>query len=390
MFKRRIYLDYAGVTPVDGRVLREMKKYSAPRYSNPSSIYLEGVNGKNAVADARRRAAELIQARTDEIIFTSGGTESNNLALQGCLAAFRRNRSARRPHLIISAIEHASIMKTAKMLEIGGIEVTRLTVDRRGLISPDALSRSIKPDTFLVSIMAVNNEIGTVQPIREAVKAVRRSRNAGSPYPLLHTDAAQALLYFDCNVQKLGVDLLTMDGSKICGPRGVGSLYVRRQTPIEPTSYGGGQETGLRSGTENVPAIVGFAAACDFAGRERVRETARIYELKRIFQTGLTSIRPDMTVNPPQDSSDEPVKTQSPHILNVGIPGIDNEFLMLQLDARGVACSTKSSCLKDEDESYVLTAIGAESSTAIRFSFGRWTKKAHIRQAILAISGLLC
>ncbi len=281
-------------------------------------------------------------------------------------------------------------MKTAKMLETGGVEVTRLPVDRRGLISPDVLSRSVKAGTFLVSIMAVNNEIGTVQPIREAVKAVRQGRNAGSPYPLFHADAAQALLYFDCNVQQLGVDLLTMDGSKICGPRGIGSLYVKRRTPIEPIIYGGGQEMGLRSGTENVPAIMGFAAACDLARGERVRETARISELRRLFLAGLLDIRPDITVNPSQDFSNGSEMAQSPHILNVGIPGIDNEFLVLQLDVRGIACSTKSSCLKDEDESYVLREIGAESSTAIRFSFGRWTKKTHIRRAILAIRALLC
>lgn len=387
MFKKRAYLDYASLTPIDERVLRVMYKYSSPLYANPSSIYMEGVAAKRVLEEARAQVAGAIRAHADEIFFTGGGTEANNIALLGCRAALKPD--FQKPHLIVSAIEHASIMKTAEALGAAGVEVTYLPVDRSGRISLDELKRSLRPETFLVSIMTVNNEIGTVQPIRDAAKIIRRARVATAPYPLLHTDAAQALLYYDSNVERLGVDLMTLDASKMFGPRGVGALYVGRRTPIIPIMHGGGHEKGLRSGTENIPSIAGFAQAVLIAEEMRMREIARLTELKRFFLESLRSIRPDIAVNPSGSRFDDP-SVQSPHILNVSIPGIDNEFFVLQLDARGIACSTKSSCLKDEDESYVLKAVGADSSASIRFSFGRETKRAQVKRAILAISELLC
>ncbi len=379
---RRIYLDYASLTPIDPRVLREMKAFSASEYANPSSIYREGVTAKKALDDMRTRVAAFLHAHADEIVFTSGGTEANALVLEGAGRAAHRN-GITKPHLIISAIEHSSVMETAAMLEKHGVEVTRLPVDASGRISPDELRAAIKPTTYLVSIMTVNNEIGSIQPIRDIAKAVRWARTniTKSQYPLFHTDAAQAALSTDLAVDKLGVDFLTLDGSKVCGPRGTGALYVRRNVPIEPTIYGGGQERGLRSGTENIPGIAGLAAALDIAGKERDAESKRLSDLKVFMSGELMKLRADIRVN-----SAEPA---APHILNISIPGIDNEFFVLQLDARGVAVSTKSSCLRDEDESYVLKAIGALSRESVRISFGRFTTKSDIKAALRAFGEVL-
>lgn len=412
---KRIYLDYASLTPMDSLVIREVRKYSAAKYANPSSLYKEGVAAKKAMEGGRKKVADFLHAHGDEIVFTSGGTEANNLALEGALKSFIKGKIRgmdNRPHIIISTIEHSSIMETADRLERYGYEVTRLSVDSRGVISLDELKKSIKENTVLVSIMMVNNEVGSIQPIREAIKIVRQARKAkvagatnsdtganDSKYPLFHTDAAQAL-HLELNLESLGVDLLTLDGSKVYGPRGIGCLFVRRGTPIEPIVYGGGQEKGMRSGTENVPAIMGFAKALELLGIEMHGKgagssgTGHFSQLKwsvgharNLLIEKLKEIKPDITINGANSSRDG--TETSPHILNVSIPSIDNEFFVLQLDARGIACSTKSSCLRDADESYVLKAMGADSKTSIRFSFGRSTKKRYIIKAAKIIAGIL-
>jgi len=398
IFRRRIYLDYASLTPIDPRVSHEMGKFSASKYANPSSWYREGVAAKKASDRSRKIVAEFVHAHPDEIIFTSGGTESNTLAIRGAFHAFTKTRKAgdEKPHLVISSIEHSSIMELAKVLERQGCEVTRVGVDKEGRIDLDELKQSLRPSTFLVSVMSVNNEIGTIQPIREIAKVIRNHRKQrqqmSSPqaamldlsYPLFHTDAAQAALYEELYVEKLGVDLMTLDGSKVYGPRGIGALYVRRGTPIEPIIHGGGQEMGMRSGTENLPGIAGFAKALEIAkvenGKGKMENTEA---LRRMMIVGLQGMRQDIKVNGPLDDT-----MRSPHILNISIPGIDNEFFIMQLDAGGVACSTKSSCLRDEKESYVLQAIGANSQESVRFSFGRWTTGRDIKRALKVISRL--
>lgn len=381
MFQKRIYLDYASLTPIDPRVLRTMRRYSTSKYANPSSLYAEGVNAKKIIAASRSTVASFIHAHADEIVFTSGGTEANALALDGVVRAARAKGIAR-PHIIISAIEHSSIIETAGMLEGYGCDVTRLVVDSSGLVSLTELKAAINARTVLVSIMMVNNEIGTKQPIRDIAKLVRDSRTNMS-YPLFHTDAAQATLEEALYVDKLGVDLLTLDASKMYGPRSIGCLYVRRGTPITPLIYGGGQESGMRSGTENLPAIAGFACAVELIEEEYKKEAfKKIDALRMYFVRELAMLRPNIRIN----SS----LTQSvSHIVNVSIPGIDNEFFLFQLDARGIACSTKSSCLRDADESYVLRSIGADSATSLRFSFGRWTTQRDVKRALRAISTLL-
>ena len=393
-----------------------MQEYSSAKYANPSSWYKEGVVAKKAMDNARKNIAAYIRAHADEIIFTSGGTEANNLAIMGVVKAFRKNRTSKsksHPHLIVSAIEHSSIMEVAGALEKQGVEVTRIGVDNKGVVLLDEIKKAIKPNTVLVSIMMVNNEVGSVQPIREIAKIIRQARAkfgiaktsgekiSAGVYPLFHTDAAQAVLYENLNMEQLGVDLMTLDAGKIYGPRGIGALYVRRSlnTLLQPIIFGGGQERGLRSGTENLSAIMGFAKAFEIAVAEREKESARIFQLREYFLNGLKKLIPNLVVNSGAAVSGDVTSQKhdvttcdiedlkvAPHILNISIPGIDNEFLLFQLDAAGIACSTKSSCLRDDNESYVLKAMGADSKTALRFSFGRWTKKADISRALRVLS----
>ncbi len=388
---KAIYLDYASITPLDPLVLREVNKWSKEPL-NPSSIHSLGVKAKSALDRARKTTAEFLNAHDDEIVFTSGGTEANALALLGTARAAHRNGFAK-PHLIISEIEHSSIIETTDMLERHGVLVTRLSVDTNGLISLEELKKAIKPETFLVSIMAANNEIGTIQPIREIAKAIRDYRkkafdapgadqDSTAKYPLFHTDACQAILYGELNVEKLGIDLLTLDASKACGPRGAGALYIKRGTLIEPLIYGGGQERGLRSGTENIPGIMGFAKSLEIARKNMKKESERIEELRQSFEREVKKIRPDAAVN----AADAP---RVPHISNISFPGVDAEMLVLRLDAKSIAVSTKSACLRDEDESYVLCAIGVDSKSSIRFSFGKWTKKGDVTRALSILKKFL-
>ncbi len=405
---KRIYLDYASLTPIDPRVLGEVERFYSIQYANPSSIYKEGVKAKEAMKSARSSIASLLHSGPDEIYFTSGGTESNNIAILGTVESLHeKGVEYEKMHVLISVIEHSSVRECANTLSAKGVEVELIPVNREGIVDMREIEKMIKPNTVIVSVMTVNNEIGSVQPIREIAKAVRhyRTHNKESSafnfqnfeYPVFHTDSSQAFLYEDLDVQKLGIDLLTLDSSKVYGPRGVGMLFVKKDTPIMPIMFGGGQENGLRSGTENLAGINGFAKALMIAEKEKFVEIERVGELRDIFIQGLKKIRSDITFNGPQaktnsqsasSHTDKSNRDYSPHILSVTIPKIDNEFFLLQLDAKGIACSTKSSCLGDEEESYVLKAIGADSKQSLRFSFGRWTTKMEIDRVLDVISKL--
>lgn len=387
MFHRRIYLDYASITPIDRLVVREMEKYSTEGYANPSSVYREGVFAKKALEQARGGVANYIGAHPDEIFFTSGGTEANNIAILGVVEYLHKQGIKYSDiHILASAIEHSSVLECVRYIATLGVQIDFVNIESNGVISLEDFKKKLRPNTALVSVMTVNNELGTIQPIKEIAKIIRNykqnvSSRIGIKYPLFHTDAAQALL-FDLNVEKSGVDMLILDGSKIYGPRGVGCLYAKRHTPICPILHGGGQENGLRSGTENIPAIMGFAKALDIAKEERENEFKRLTILREYFISKLQNLRADIMIY----GHDAPV---SPHILNISIPNINNEFFVLQMDVRGVAISTKSSCLRDEDESYVLRSIGADSKTSLRFSFGRYTKKRDIDRVICLFGTIL-
>lgn len=415
MFNRRIYLDYASESPIDNRVLREVKKYSKITYANPSSWYREGVSAKKAIDHARERIAKYLGAHADEIYFLSGGTEGNNIALIGTVQSLHERGIAYEDmHILISAIEHSSVIESAQYLKEKGVIVETIPVKEDGVVDLVQLKKMIRTNTVIVSVMMVNNEIGTVEPIRDIAKIIRevRKEKAGkeigkdeskseninvndgekitslvenAKYPLLHTDACQAI-WQEINVEKLGVDLLTMDAIKAYGPRGIGLLYVRRKTLVSPIVYGGGQEKNLRSGTENVPAIMGFAKALEMISINREKIAKKIENLKKFFFVGLRKIDNNISENGMNIDNDT---EKSPHLLNINIANIDSEYFVMQMDARGIACSTKSSCLKDKKDSYVLKAIGRDSNNAIRFSLGKGTKKSHIKKALRAIAEIL-
>ncbi|MCR4334220.1 MAG: cysteine desulfurase [Patescibacteria group bacterium] len=354
---KRIYLDNASITPTRKEVLKEMVKYYGYEYGNPSSIHTEGVNAKKALEEAKKSLAFSINAHSDEIIFTSNGTEANNLAILGMKLEGK--------HAITSTIEHSSVLRVFKELEKRGLSVTYVNVDENGIIDLKELKDSLKKETVLISIMLVNNEIGTIQPISEIAHIIRKSGLS----ILFHTDASQALLYLDINIDKLGVDMLSMDGHKVYGPKGIGALYIKRRTIMEKE---------LKLGTENLPAVKGFVKAVELAKNEQQKEVTRLCELRDYC---IQKLEKECGAKLNGDR-----KKRIANNINISISNIDTEFLTLQLDAEGIAVSTKSSCLKDENESYVLKAIGnSNPKNAIRITLGRDTTKKNIDKLVKVV-----
>ncbi|MBI2046118.1 MAG: cysteine desulfurase [Parcubacteria group bacterium] len=410
--KKNIYLDHAGGAPLDKRVFLAMKPYFSREQGNPSAIYKKGVEAKKAIGDSRAKIARAIFAHPDEIIFTSGGTEANNLAIFG-VARAARELGIKKPHIITSVIEHPSVLNVCRALEKNGeAKVDYLGVDKEGIANLAQLKKAFRPETVLVSIMYANNEIGTIQPIREIAKIIRLHRKnhlvveplseksnldvgfpsqLGNPtsklnrYPYFHTDACQAMNYLDAHIERLGVDLLTFNGAKIYGPKGVGVLYKKRNVPLVPMLYGGGQEKGLRSGTENVPVIVGLAKAIEITRAVAEKESARQTKLRDYFITKLLDIGCP-TVNGSR-------VTRLPNNINVSFPNIESQLMVILLDAKGVAVSAKSACSsEDEDASYVVSALGGHkwlADNSVRFSLGRETTKKEIDKTILTLSAIL-
>jgi cysteine desulfurase len=354
---KRIYLDYASLTPVDRKVFSIIKKYSDPKYTNPSALYQSAIDAKLAVDEAKTRIAEIIHAHSDELIFTSGGTESNQIVLN----AFKDKK------VLISSIEHSSIFFNS----IDNANIIKIKVDKNGLLDLEDFKSKLTPDVALVSVMMVNNEIGTVEAISEIAKIIRDTNKKFNSNILFHTDASQAVAHYDLFVEKMGIDLMTLDGNKVYGPRSTGILYIKR-----------GKIKLERQGTLNVPGIVGISYALEIAQRIKIKETKRIVDLRDFFIMELKKINKDIKIN-------GDLSNTSPHILNISIPNIDNEFFVLKLDAKGIECSTKSACLRDEDESYVLKAIDADSKTSVRFSFGRMTSKGELKRVLKVICDIL-
>ncbi len=495
---KKIYLDYAATTPVDPRVLRAMQPYFSRAFGNPGSVHAFGQEAIAALDASRETVAKAIGADFREIIFTGSATEANNLALRGALLATShwglgsRVRSSVRekkkvskslnpsghtpnPRIIISAVEHESVRETARDLEKDGVEVVEIPVDGRGVVDLKKLEASLNDRTILISVMYANNEVGTIQPIAEISKIVRNFReesgimnkelrknpfihNSSFLHPLFHTDAAQAFQYLDCDPSRLGVDLMTLSAHKIYGPKGVGALYVGSgvwglgsrakksvlnssgYTPypiIYPITTGGGQEFGLRSGTENVPFIVGFAKAVELAVLARAREGERVQKLTDYFWNGLKKIFPGAEVNGGVKGQGswvmgqgsgvtghgssvrgEGVKYQVsgvggggvrrqvsgvkkdnagvgflPNILNVYFPGLAAEYLVTKLDLAGIAVSAGSACAsRAARPSRVLESFGfspARAKESVRFSFGRPTTKSEIDTALRRIKIVL-
>jgi cysteine desulfurase NifS len=373
--RKRIDLDNNATTPLDASAREAMLPYLRDRGGNPSSIHSSGSDAREGMEAARRHVARLIGARPRRVVFTGGGSEANNLALKG-LAFARRERNG---HLITSAIEHPSVLKTAAFLESVGFRVTILSPDEQGRISPNHLREALAEDTFLVSIMLANNETGTMQPIRELC-AVAHER--GVPF---HSDAVQAAGKVPVDVEELGVDLLTLSAHKLHGPKGVGALFVRRGIALEPLVHGGSQEGELRAGTENVAGIVGMGRAAEVA-RGHLDRGAKIRGLRDRLRDGILERIPNA-----QQNGDP--KNALPNTLNLTLPGLRGESLVVALDQRGIALSSGSACKSGSPEpTHVLLAMGRtaeEAHCSVRFSLSRETNEEDIGETLTALESVL-
>ncbi|MDP3957890.1 MAG: cysteine desulfurase family protein [bacterium] len=390
---RRVYLDHASATPVDPRVMRAMAPYFTKEFGNPSALYDEGVRAKKAVEKARKDIAVLLSARPEEIIFTNGATESLNLALRGAVAAWKKTHPGKTPELVVSSIEHEAVLGAARALGETGVKISYVKPDERGIVRAKDVAARLSKNTVLVSVMYANNEIGTIQPVKEIGRLIKLWKLAHSKdyrlktidYPLFHTDAVQAANYLPLHVGSLNADLLTLGAGKIYGPKGIGLLYAKRGVPLGPLLTGGGQEKGMRPGTEQVPSIVGLAAALLLAQKLKDKESKRLTALRDGFIKKLLSL-PGVELN--GDS-----KARLPNNVNIAVKGIENELFMLRLDARGIACSTKSACKEGSDEaSHVILSLGKSRMTAnesLRLTLGRGTTKKDLDDTFAAIKELL-
>lgn len=375
--KKRIYLDNAAATPVRKEVQKVMSRYWDVDFGNAGAIHTEGVIAKQALTKSRKKIADLIKAQPAELVFTSGGTEANSLAVFGVLNKLKNiGKKIQDFHLITTVFEHPSILQCFKYFEQQGAQIDYLNIDQEGIVDLEQLKKILNPRTVLVSIMFVNNEIGTIQPLSKISKIIqnfKRRQANNSIFPIFHSDAAQALLYLPINTQKLNVDLISFDAQKIYGPKGVGALYLKKGIEIEPLIVGGNQERGLRPGTENIPLIVGFAKALELAEREKNAETKRLTKLRNYFIEEILRKIPGTVLN-------GSLEKRLPNNINISFPNKDNEFLVIQLDQKGVACSTKSAC-SQEKKSYVIQSLAGETKRtqgAVRFTLGRTTTKKEI------------
>lgn len=378
--KNWIYLDHAAATPLDKQVLAAMQPYFSDNFYNPSATYLPAVKVRQDVENARARVAHWLGARPSEVVFTAGATEANNLAIRGVLSKFPDG------NLVVSAIEHDSVLETARQYQH-----QEAPVNKQGIVDTDQLVKLIDDKTVLVSVMYANNEVGTIQPIRrisQELDRIRVQRRAqGNERPLyLHTDAAQAANYLDLHVARLGADLITINGGKIYGPKGSGTLFVSHTVGLTAQLSGGSQERGLRSGTENVPSIIGLAVALEAAQKQRGEESERLGKLQKLFWNLLKEKLPQAVVN-------GSTKTRLPNNMHVTFPNQDNERLILELEQKNILVAVGSACsASSEEPSHVLRAMGKtddEAQSSLRFSLGRQTTEDHIRQTIDALAEII-
>ena len=372
----RIYLDYCATTPVHPGVRNQLLIAMEVDFGNPSSMHWAGVEARKLVDQAREEVANGIGALPEELLFTSGATEADNLALFGTLHRFAPQKA----HLITSSIEHHAILHATDRLEQEGYSITRLPVDKHGLLNPEDVRRAIRSETKLISVIYVNNEVGCIQPVAE-IGRIARENNI-----LFHTDAVQAVGLFDVNVQDRNVDLLSLSGHKIYGPKGIGALYVRSGVELMPMIVGGPQERLLRAGTENVPGIVGLAAAMSLVREKRAEERIRLSELKEYLIQGLQAACPGAIVNGLENAV-------APHILSISFPGVDAEMMLIRLNNEGIAVSLGSACnSKSIEPSHVLTAMGLPSEqidSTLRFSLGMHTTRDELEIVLGAVERIL-
>jgi cysteine desulfurase len=367
---KKIYLDYAATTPVDPRVLKAMTPYFSKQFANTMSLHEMGQTTSEVIENSRKIIALFINAKVEEIYFTSSATESNNLALKGVAFA---NREKGKNHIIISSVEHDCVLESSRWLRRQGFKVDELDVDKYGFINIDQLKKLINRSTILVSVIHGNNEVGTIQDIASIGKICRKKN------VYFHTDASQSLGKVKIDVEKMNIDLLTASSHKIYGPKGVAILYVRKGVVIEPIIHGGGHENGLRSSTSNVPAIVGMAKAVEILQKEGKKENERLEKLRNLLIKGILENIKGTHLN------GHPVNRLSNNA-NISFPSIEGESLLMELDFEGVEVSTGSACSsRNLMPSHVLMALGAKPQTAhgsIRLSVGRFTTEEEIHKAV--------
>ncbi|MCX6780424.1 MAG: cysteine desulfurase family protein [Candidatus Magasanikbacteria bacterium] len=368
---KEVYLDHAATTYTDKQVVDTMLPYFTEIYGNPSALYHKGIEANGALNEARRTASKLIGALPENIIFTAGGSESDNLAIYGIAQA----HSDKGKHIITTAIEHHAVLHPIHDLEKQGYEVTYLKVNAEGFVNINDFKKALRPDTILVTIMYANNEVGTIEPISDIGREILKHRkDNNTSYPYFHTDACQAAEYLSLDVEKLHVDLMTINGSKIYGPKGIGMLYVRRGIRIKPQVLGGSQERKMRAGTENVPAIMGLAKALEIAQQHGQKENDRLIKLTNYFLKELEEKIPKIKLNGPPIGEGRLANN-----LNIAFDGIEGEALLLYLDEYGIMCSNGSACTSESVEpSHVLTEMGLDTKLAqssVRFTLGRTTEK---------------
>ncbi len=368
---RSVYLDHAAPTYMDPRVLFAMQPYFTKIYGNPSSLYNEGQKASNALNESRRLIAKQISALSENIIFTGSGTESDNLAIFGIANAHKQFGK----HIISIAIEHSAILGPLEDLKKQGWEISYVRMNSEGVVNVEDVIKAIRPDTVLISIMYANNEIGAIQPIAEIGRGLLQYRKEkNTPYPFFHTDACQAAAYLNLDVEKLHVDLMSINGGKIYGPKGVGMLYARRGVALKPLILGGDQERKLRAGTENMPGIIGLAKALELAQLNKEKETKRLDVLVKYLWEKIQKQIPQVKLNGPEIGSQRLINN-----LNVSFLGTEGEALLLYLDEYGIMCSTGSACVAQSLEpSHVLKALGAtteQARSSLRFTFGHCNTK---------------
>jgi len=369
---KQVYLDHVASTPCDPRVTEAVMPYFSEFYGNPQSDHEMGWKTRLAIDEARNEIAQLIGSSPEELIYTSSGTEANNFALKGILHAHR----GKGRHLVVSKIEHRSIMTTAKFLEKNGCEVSYLPVDRHGLVDPDEVRRALRPDTVLVAVMHANNEIGTIEPVEEIG---RITREAGV---LFHVDAGASAGIVPVDVEAMQADLLSLSAHNFYGPKGVGALYVRKGVKITPLIHGGAQERGRRTGIENVPGIVGMGVAARIAREEMEEQGRRMARLRDRLQEGLTKAIPRTTVNGHPER-------RLPHILNMCFEGVEGESMLLSLADQGVYASSASTCtMMSLETSHVLLAVGVSAylaNSTLLMSLGRGNTDEEIEHAVTVL-----
>ncbi len=376
----RVYLDHAATTPLDPRVLEAMLPCLHTFWGNPSGVYQEAREARNGLDGARRAVAEILGAKVSEVVFTSGGTESDNIALRGVARAAR----GRGRHVITSAVEHHAILHTAEELEADGFRVTYLPVDSTGLVSITALEEALGEETILVSVMYANNEVATIEPIAEMARLVK----ARQPRTVVHTDAVQAVGPLDINVDRLGVDMLSIAAHKLHGPKGVGALYVRTRTPFEPQQLGGGQEKNRRAGTENVAGAVGLATAMRLAYEESEQRNAHIRALRDRLLDEVPRLVPGTHVTGPTEAM-----ARLPNNFSCCFEQVEGEAILVQLDLAGIAASSGSACAAGSLEpSHVLKAMGVSDDLArgsLRLTVGKDITQQDIDHVLAVLPGIV-